>query len=527
MTKLDTPNTPLSPQRLGTNTLDHLAEPHGRSEKRTEPRTSLRAPVLGQSLAFVRENLWRVLAISAAVLAPCFWHRTIVAGDLGSHMYNAWLAQLVERGQAPGLWLAQRWNNVLFDLWVDALGRVVSLPVAEKIAVSFAILIFFWGMFALVCAATQRAPWYLCPCIAMFAYGYSFHMGFMNFYISLGLAFCGMAIFWRGKGWDLLLPVALAPLIMLAHPLGFALLVNGSAYVVIAEKIPRRYQIGLLAAGAAALFAAHYYFWHHDIVQAQDGRFYFFNGADQLVLFGWRYAIPEFALLVFVLVALGADLFSRTWGQFRWEDYGVSLQLYVIVCLAVILLPEAIRFPQEPSSLALLTERLTSVSAAILCCLLGAMRPRKWHLVACSAIAAVFFVFLYQDTATINRMEAQVERLVRTLPPGQRVLGTIKPFPGSRILVQHMLDRACMGYCFSYGNYEPASAEFRVRTPEQSPYAMFGFDDTADMENGTYEVQDDDLPAYQVYQCSASGKDLCIRALEAGEMNDRLGADPR
>jgi hypothetical protein len=31
---------------------------------------------------------------------------------------------------------------------------------------------------------------------------------------------------------------------------------------------------------------------------------------------------------------------------------------------------------------------------------------------------------------------------------------------------------------------------------------------------------------YQVYQCSLSGTDLCIRSLEAGEDNDRLGVHP-
>ncbi len=219
-------------------------------------------------------------------------------------------------------------------------------------------------------------------------------------------------------------------------------------------------------------FAAHYYFWHFDVVEARTGPIYYFNGTDQLLLFGARYVIPELALLVFIFVALGADFFSRPWGQFRLEDYVVPLQLYIIVCLGVILLPDGIRFPSVPSALALLTERLTSVSAALLCCLLGAMRPRKWHLAACGAIAAVFFGFLYQDTAKIDRMEAQVERLVRTLPPNQRVLGTIKPFPGSRILIQHMLDQACIGHCFSYGNYEPACAQFRVRTVPNNPYAM-------------------------------------------------------
>jgi hypothetical protein len=526
MKRLDTPDTRFLAQDSGTKRLEQPSEPPSDNENPVKLPFAPRAPILAQSAAFVRHNFWKFLAISAAVLAPCFWHRTIVAGDLGSHMYNAWLAQLIERGQAPGMWLAHRWNNVLFDLLLVALGRFVALQVAGKVAVSLAVLIFFWGMFALICAATQRAPWYLCPCIAMFAYGYTFHMGFMNFYISLGLAFFGVTIFWRGKRWDRLMPVALAPLIMLAHPLGFAWLVGGSAYVVIAEKLPRRYQILPLEAGAAALFAAHYYFWQHDIVQTQNNPLYFFNGTDQLVLFGWRYAIPEFALLVFIFIALAADFLNRPGGQFRWEDYAVSLQLYIIACGGVILLPEGLRFPAHPVALALLTERLTSVSAAILCCLLGAMQPRKWHLIACGAIAAVFFAFLYQDTATFNRMEAQVERLVRTLPPGQRVLGTIKPLPGSRVLIQHILDRACIGHCFSYGNYEPASGEFRVRAEPENPYAMFDFNDTADMEDGTYEVQERDLPAYQVYQCSASGEELCIRALEAGEENDRLGVHP-
>ncbi|MGA6956652.1 MAG: hypothetical protein WBY73_16170 [Candidatus Acidiferrales bacterium] len=522
-----TPTTSYFAQSFGNGTADRLDESSYRDEKQTEFDGDARAPVLGRAIAFVRRNFWKFLAISAAVLVPCFWHRTIVAGDLGSHVYNAWLAQLIERGQAPGLWLAHRWNNVLFDLWLEWLGRVVSLQVAEKIAVSAAVLIFFWGTFALVGAASRRAPWYLCPGIAMFAYGYSFHMGFMNFYSSLGLAFFGMAIFWRGKGWELLVPVALGPLIILAHPLGFAWLAGGSAYVVMAQKFPRRFHIVLLVACALCLFAARYYFWHHDIVEAQPDSIYFFNGLDQVVLFGWRYAIPEFALLIFIFAAFAEDFRSRAWGRFhRWKDYAIPLQLYAVVCLAVILLPEAIRFPHQPSALALLTERLTSLSAAMLCCLLGVLRPRKWHLLACGAIAAVFFVFLYQDTGTINQMEAQVRRLVRTLPPDQRVLGTIKPFPGSRILIQHMLDRACVGHCFSYGNYEPPSAQFRVRATPGNRYAMFSFDDTVDMEEGTYDVQAKDLPAYQVYQCSASGKELCIRPLEDGEENDRLGVHP-
>ena len=160
-------------------------------------------------------------------------------------------------------------------------------------------------------------------------------------------------------------------------------------------------------------------------------------------------------------------------------------------------------FPYQPSALALLTERLTSVSAVLLCCP-GALHPRKWHLLACGAIAAIFFAFLYQDTGTINRMEAQVERLVRTCPRTRAFSPrSSRPSPNRASWCRHVADRACIGHCFSYGNYEPASAPFCVRVTPRNPYAMLSYDSAVNMEDGSYEVQPEDLPAYQVYQCSA------------------------
>src|SRR5580700_8178313 len=70
----------------------------------TSPSTS----ALASGARFLQHSWLGVLATSAAVLVPCFWHKRIEAGDLGSHTYNAWLAQSIERGQAPGLWLANQ-----------------------------------------------------------------------------------------------------------------------------------------------------------------------------------------------------------------------------------------------------------------------------------------------------------------------------------------------------------------------------------------------------------------------------------
>src|SRR6202142_3384460 len=151
-------------------------------------------------LQFVRAKKWTILVISFAMAVPCFWHRRIEAGDLGSHVYNAWLAQLIEKGQAPGLYLARQWNNVLFDWLMLHAANLFGFAAAEKIVVSLCVLIFFWGVFALLAAVSARMPWSLAPCIAILAYGYSFNMGFLNYYLSIGLASFSLDLLWRGKG---------------------------------------------------------------------------------------------------------------------------------------------------------------------------------------------------------------------------------------------------------------------------------------------------------------------------------------
>src|SRR6202162_173985 len=116
---------------------------------------------------FLRQFWLRVLLLFTVLAVPCFWHRRIEAGDLASHVYNAWLAQLIERGQAPGLYLARQWNNVLFDLLLLKLGDLFGLAAAQKIVASLCVLIFFWGAFALLAAVSRRPPWFLLPCLAM------------------------------------------------------------------------------------------------------------------------------------------------------------------------------------------------------------------------------------------------------------------------------------------------------------------------------------------------------------------------
>lgn len=489
--------------------------------------TRCRAPksVVIQSAQFVQAYWRRLLGVSAVILAPCFWHRIVVATDIGSHLYNAWLAQLIGHGQAPGLWIAHQWTNVLFDVLLTKLLGIFSFGTTEKIATAICVLIFFWGAFSLVCAASGKPPWHLLPCLAVIAYGYTFHMGFFNYYLSIGLAFFSLAIFWRGHGWERSIALPLIPLVTAAHPFGLIWVAAAAAYIVLTGTIRRRFWFAPVAIAAILIGAVRWYIQSHSIVEAEPSALYLFNGTDQLLLFGNRYFIPAVALGTFVVIAVAVDMICRRRDDTLWAEYGTLLQLYFVTELAIVLFPRGIRFPGHVA-IALITERLTSISAVVACCVLGVMRPKKWHLAASMAIAAVFFSFVYRDTAGINQIEAQAERLVRTLPRDQRVLGTIEAPDDWRILIQHNLERACVGYCFAYGNYEPGSAVFRVRATPGNPYVIDDYDTATDTEEGDYEVQPEDLPIYQVYQCDESGRVLCLAALRAGEKNDRLGVHP-
>ncbi|MGH9705640.1 MAG: hypothetical protein ACRD5R_02675 [Candidatus Acidiferrales bacterium] len=497
---------------------------HAEQSSSTESRGDLRA--LPLAARFFRLHAGKILAVSALLLIPCFWHAHIEAGDLASHVYNAWLAQLIEQGGVNGLTLVHAHQNVLFDYLLGGSAHVFGMRAAEKISVSLTVLILFWGAFAFIAAATRRAPWFLAPLVAMLAYGWTFELGFFNYYLSIGLSFFGLAIFWRGYRWERLWFLALAPLVLLAHAMGLVWMMGCAAYLELLRRIPRRRQLALFLAGAASIVVLRWLLFHFYIADPPLDHIYFFTGADQLVLFGSRYWLAAAGVLAFCAFAFAADFQStRKEGGF-WDRYGVVLQLYALTEIGVFLLPDGIHFPEFTAALALIIPRLTLLSAILLCCVLGVMRPRLWHLAACAALAAIFFSLLYQDTRTIARMEAQTEHLIQTIPPGSRVLATILRPPRSRVLFQHIVDRACIGRCFSYGNYEASSGAFRIHVTAPNPYVMSENRSTAEMEEGDYTVEPGDLPAYQIYQCSAGWTQLCIRPLEEGEDNDRTGIHP-
>jgi hypothetical protein len=481
----------------------------------------------------VRENTWVALGLSVVII-PCLWHRHIEAGDLGSHVYNAWLAQLIGSAQAPGLYLARQWSNVLFDLALLHTANAVGFAAAEKIVVSLCVLIFFWGVFAFVGAVSGRPPWLLTPALTMLAYGYAFNMGFFNYYLSVGLGCLALAVAWKTWprcSWRWILFLGLAGLTSLAHPLGVLWIAGAVLWRAVSPLIPGWWKL-LVPAGELFLFRVFLTIVHNKDLSVDWNSampFYQMNGSDQLALYGRRYVLLAWAALILAVTILVVELLERRRAGSGWKGLQLPLELYGLLFFTMWLAPENLRLPLYPAWVGLLASRLTALTAIAGLAVLGCARPRKWHFIGFLGIAAFFFTFLYQDTSKLNRMEANAEMLLSTLPVGTRVIPTVFADPDWRVeFIVHAVDRACMMRCFVYSNYEPSSKQFRVRVAKGGSWiATASAEDAEAMQGGGYEIHNTDLPAKRVYQCTrADWTRLCMRDLVEGESTGDPGARP-
>jgi hypothetical protein len=456
-------------------------------------------------------------AVSLAVLTPCFWQRRIQAGDLSSHIYNAWLAQLIEQGKAGALTLVPQSHNVLFDLVLSGLLQMLGPGPAQRIAVAAAVLVFFWGAFALVRAVSRRdAPWAWTPALAVLSYGWVFHMGLFNFYISLGLAFWALALAqgWRGRAapWKWPAVGMLLAVSYVAHPMPVVWAVATLAYGRVARAMAPRYRIlmaGGSLAGSAVLGVLLRLFFH---CQWESGQARWITGADQIWVFGDRY-LP----LAAAALALWAFAFQRVLERrgLRRTLLDVRWHLAILTGACVALIPSIVVLPSSGQQESLLIARMSLAGAVLFCALAAAVPARKWVVVGMGAVAAIFFCFVYQDESALNRVEDRMERVVARLPPGQRVVSALMDTNLREFALLHVVDRVCVGRCFSYANYEPSVGQFRIRAERENGIVTADFRDSWAMQAGGYVVKPRDVPLYRIDLCGA-GSDLCAAPVAAG-----------
>ena len=191
--------------------------------------------------------------VAIALLIPCFWQPHIQAGDLPSHVYNAWLAGQVEQGAIPGLTLVHPTTNVLADWLLRVLSRSIGASWAERLVAAAAVQVFFWGAFAWITAIQNRRPWIVVSFLSMLAYGLIFHFGFLNFYLSTGLTLCIMALLWHPSRRRYFVAVPLAVLAFLAHPLPLVWGIFALAYVAVARRLSDQMRVLLLPTAFSVL----------------------------------------------------------------------------------------------------------------------------------------------------------------------------------------------------------------------------------------------------------------------------------
>jgi hypothetical protein len=472
-------------------------------------------------------RIWRdaflVTLVSVLLLVPCFWQSRIQAGDLSSHLYNAWLATLIAQEKAPGLWIEHRSNNILSDVALQWLLQHGGAGVAQRIVVSAAVLIFGWGAIAFISTVAGRKNWWLIvPWVWMLSYGFFYQMGFFNFYVSFGICLWYLTIFWRG-GWRM--GLAASPLLILAwtaQPFPVVWAVGIAVYLMVARKLQPWQRLIILGLGVAVLGVTRYVLMSRFQCRWFWGQALLVSGADQLLIFGLKYLYVVAAVLLVAILLLVRLIQTDGWKKL---PASMPLQLWVLNAAAVLLLPNDVVFPAYAVAFGYVANRFSLPAGIMACALLAQVPLRRYEKIPMIVIVAGFSAILYADTRELNRWEDSVDARIAQLPSGQRVVSSLPVLSVPVDPLSHMVDRACVGHCYSYANYEPSTRQFRVRAGAGNGIVFSEYADVFGVEKAQYVVQPADLPLYLIYACHPKQWEACVRPLSSGEVVYRgLGA---
>src|ERR1035437_1171798 len=362
------------------------------------------------------------IALSIFLLAPVYWQSRVQAGDLSSHIYNSWLIQLIETGRTQGLVIVSQTTNILFDLMLGGLFRLFGAELAQRISVSVAVLVFVWGAFRFVSVAGGRPAWHLLPCIAMLAYGWVFHMGFFNFYLSMGLCFWVLAVVWEWRPRSVAIAAPLLALACLAHALPVVWTVGLLVYQGLARRMSPRWRVYVTAGWLLGMVLLQIVVGHTMFSRWSPQQIGMATGADQVWVFDGKYYVVLVGLLI-VWGMLFLDLLKDS-GP-RSVVSSLPFQFCVISAAAVSALPAIILLPGFHHSLVYIAERMSLGVGICVCALLAAARPRAFQRYAMALVVAVFFGFLYRDEKILNAIEDRMGGVISQIPAGQRLVSRV------------------------------------------------------------------------------------------------------
>ena len=330
---------------------------------------------------------------------------------------------------------------------------------------------------------------------------------------------------WEGKEADWIVAVLVLIVAWLAHPIGCLWAIATIAYIAMRNRLKGWRKLAV-PGGAVALLLAFRLYLHHRAELAADWNsglpFWQSNGADQLMVYGDRYETLAWVALAFGVVCLLIEVVRNLQKSFLVERHrsarrAVSCVLFrgrdfsrklsrLHVCrldwLARVAPNGHLRhsWPRRPSpgrSCGSGPSLASSPSA----------RPTSF----CSASA---------HTRGLGDLEASAEAAVATLPPETRIIPTLRadaelarrvrlPRRRPRLhppLLRLLQLRAVFG------------AIPRPRLQRRHLIVTDSADDADDMQGGSYEIEQKDLPVKQLYQCDrADWTKLCLHDLKEGE----------
>ncbi|WP_242333437.1 hypothetical protein [Anaeromyxobacter sp. SG66] len=463
--------------------------------------------------------------VVALVTLPPLLVSEFPSGDLHSHVYNAWLALLIERGEAGGLWLAAPTTNVLVDRVLGALVRVLTPGQVEKVALVATAHLSLWSSFLFCRALSARPAWEWLPVLGMLALGWNFHMGLSNWTAAASLSLLAGAAVLSSARWPVRLSLA-APLLALAvtgSPLPVAGVGAATALALaVRERVARpgvllAAALGVEAAAAAALGISRRSLYSTD-------QWATVSGADQLWVFDAKYRLFMLALLALWAVVI------RRWLR-EVGNAALEHPVFAVAVLATasgVILPDAILFPGFDVPASYLVQR-SSVLVGIAWTGVAACAPRSGRqLAATIALAACWVATLSLDWTALSSFQGQVNAAARELPRGSRIVGAIASPPSRVAPFTHVVDRACAGRCFAWGNYEPSSTAFRIRAAPGNGIVVAARGDFADIELGGYRAPELSFPIWTLRPCTDGrpAGTICASILPAGGTLELACLDP-
>lgn len=464
---------------------------------------------MNSALSSLPGRRW-LIAASLALLIPCFWLPRIHAGDLSSHIYNAWLAGLVQQGGEPGLVVEWRWTNALFDRLLQLLLPWVGPDWTQRLCAALSVQVFFFGAF-LWLRQVSRGIWCVGPLLVMLAYGRLFHLGFFNYYLSLGLAFWALCFF-RMPGWRRCLSPLLFLLAAHASILGTVTVVVWDVTLFLLTRArPRRRLIltaslaGLILLGRSLLVLL---VKPDTSIPPSD-----YLGAGHFVLYGSEFRLLAGATFSVLLLALVLRWERSSWRRVILDPWVHLLLLAGITCLVV---PWGLWLPGYRNSLSLLDLRFSFFALLAILVLASRTQAPRLLLAASACLALAYFTALHLRLKEVDAIEVRVKTAVQQIPVGSRVVSSLRVRQPVDPVI-HIIDRACIQRCFSYGNYEPASWAFMLSAVRPSRWAQFDPVKADAIGAGTYRIERYDLPLYLVYASDSSASRILVRPLSEGE----------